>query len=93
MPLAKDVDIKEIAEQTEGYVGADIEAICKEAALLALRDNLKSKKISKKYFDKALKKVNPSVTNEIEKAYKDIKKNFRSARGKEMQQQKPYYFG
>ncbi|MGZ8933010.1 MAG: CDC48 family AAA ATPase, partial [Halobacteriota archaeon] len=36
-PLAEDVDIEQLAKETEGYVGADIEAICREAAMLALR--------------------------------------------------------
>ncbi|MEM0330496.1 MAG: AAA family ATPase, partial [Archaeoglobaceae archaeon] len=36
MPLAEDVDLEELAEITEGYVGADIEAICREAVMLAL---------------------------------------------------------
>jgi len=37
MPLAKDVDLDKLAEITYGYVGADLAAICKEAAMHALR--------------------------------------------------------
>lgn len=37
-PLAKDVNIKELAEITDGYVGADIESVCREASMLALRE-------------------------------------------------------
>ncbi len=40
-PLADDVDISELAKQTEGYSGADIESICREAAMLALREFIK----------------------------------------------------
>jgi len=36
-PIADDVDIEELAQNTEGYVGADIEAICRESSMLALR--------------------------------------------------------
>jgi transitional endoplasmic reticulum ATPase len=93
MPLNKDVDLNELAKETEGYVGADIEAICKEAGLLALRDDMKAEKIKKKYFDAALKKVSPSVSKDVAQAYKDLLKEFRGARGKEMKDNKPAYFG
>ncbi|MBI3033270.1 AAA family ATPase [Candidatus Woesearchaeota archaeon] len=93
MPVEDDVDIKELAQKTEGYVGADIEAICREAAIMALRDDMKTKKVPKKYFEKALEKVRPSMTKDIEEAYKEIQKFFRSARGKEMQENRPSYYG
>src|SRR5207247_11311762 len=37
MPLSKDVDLKELAGLTHGYVGADLAALCKEAAMRSLR--------------------------------------------------------
>jgi transitional endoplasmic reticulum ATPase len=37
MPLADDVDLEQIAEITHGYVGADLEVLCKEAGMVALR--------------------------------------------------------
>ncbi|MCE8426415.1 MAG: CDC48 family AAA ATPase [Candidatus Methanoperedens sp.] len=40
-PLFSDIDIEKLARKSEGYVGADIEAICREAAMLALRDCIK----------------------------------------------------
>jgi SpoVK/Ycf46/Vps4 family AAA+-type ATPase len=39
-PLAPDVDLEELAERTEGLVGADIEGICRQAAMLAIREYL-----------------------------------------------------
>jgi transitional endoplasmic reticulum ATPase len=57
MPLAKDVDLERLATETDGYVGADIEAVCREAVMLTLRDNLDADKVTMKYFKKALKKV------------------------------------
>jgi len=92
MPL-KDVKIEELAEKTEGYVGADIEAICREAAIFALRKDIKSTKVSMKNFEQALNKVNPSITKEIEKSYEDLRKHFKSARAKEMKEEKPSYLG
>jgi transitional endoplasmic reticulum ATPase len=91
MPL-KDVDIKKLVEKTEGYVGADIEAICREAAMLALRKDINSKEVTMKHFEDALKDVSPSVTSDIEKMYTDLKGTFKAARAKEMKD-KPNYFG
>ncbi|MCB9358828.1 CDC48 family AAA ATPase [Candidatus Woesearchaeota archaeon] len=92
MPL-KGVDLKDIAAKTEGYVGADIESICREAAMLALRENIDAKEISKKYFEDAIKKVRPSVTQQIKEGYEQLKDNFSSAAGKQMIDEKPNYFG
>jgi len=81
MPLAKDVSIEFFAEKTEGFVGADIEALCREAAMLALRDNMGVKEVRKKYFEEAMKKVSPSVTENDSKKYKEIETNYlRSAK-------------
>lgn len=93
MKLSKDVDIKALAAKAEGYVGADIESICREAAILALRDDLKTKSISMSYFDKAFDKVMPSVTEEIRKSYEHLKDFFSSAQARQMKEEKPGYFG
>ena len=66
MPLSKDVDIEKLAKSTEGYVGADIEAVCREAAMLALRDNLEANEITNDYFKQAIDKVKPGKTQEEE---------------------------
>ena len=92
MPL-KDVDIKKLADKTEGYVGADIEAIAREAAILALRTDINAKEITMNHFEEALKQVRPSVTKEVEKAYKDLKDHFKAARAKQMKEEQPSYFG
>jgi transitional endoplasmic reticulum ATPase len=72
-PLSDEVDIKELARRTEGYVGADIEAICREAAILALRDCIKPGmeredvkrealeiRIKNEHFEKAFNIVRPT---------------------------------
>ncbi|MEM2933257.1 MAG: CDC48 family AAA ATPase [Candidatus Pacearchaeota archaeon] len=76
MPLAKDVNIKLMAEKTEGYSGADIEAVCKEAGMLALREDIDAKEVKKKHFEAALKKIGPSITEETIKRYKEIERNY-----------------
>jgi transitional endoplasmic reticulum ATPase len=93
MPLAKNVKLDDLAEKTAGYVGADIEAICREAAIFALRKDIKSSEVTMADFDAALKKVKPSVTKEIEKAYEDLQNQFKSARAKQMEEEKPAYMG
>lgn len=88
-PLADDVDISMLAERTENYVGADIEAICREATILALREIIKKdmdrkdvkkavkgKKIEKKHFDAAIKRVKPTMTPETLKDYEKIMEEF-----------------
>jgi transitional endoplasmic reticulum ATPase len=92
MPL-KGVTAKELAAATEGYAGADIEAVCREAAIIALREDMKAKEITTKHFEQALQKVRPSLTQEIEQAYEELRDQFSSAKAKEMQAEKPAYFG
>jgi transitional endoplasmic reticulum ATPase len=76
MPLAKDVDIEELAEKTEGYVGSDIEGLCREAAMLALRKNIDAKQVGKEHFEEAMAKVKASVTKKDIERYKHIEENY-----------------
>ncbi|WP_458402628.1 CDC48 family AAA ATPase [Methanobrevibacter sp.] len=64
MPLSEDVDLEKLAKNTEGYVGADIESVCREAAMLTLRNDLESKEIPYKYFKEAVDKVKPKQDKE-----------------------------
>lgn len=76
MPLAKDLSLKELVKNTDGFVGADISAVCRETAMLAMRRylpqiDLESKEIDPELLDQieiieedfnnALKEVKPSV--------------------------------
>lgn len=60
MPIADDVDLEKLAKETEGYVGADIESVCREAAMLTLRKDIDAKEVTNEYFQEALDKVKPS---------------------------------
>jgi transitional endoplasmic reticulum ATPase len=93
MPLAKDVKKEELVQKTEGYVGADIESVCREAAMLALRDDMNAKDVKMKYFTESLKKVRPSVSKEIEQMYEEFQNTFRRTRAEEMKKEMPAYFG
>jgi transitional endoplasmic reticulum ATPase len=72
MPLGKDVDIKHLAEVTENYSGADIESLCREAAMLAIREDDKAAKVKKIHFDKAIENVRASLTPNIIKFYNKV---------------------
>ena len=81
MPLAKDVNVQKIINQIEGYVGADIESLVREAAMLSLRDNIDSKEVKMKYFEEAIKKVGASVTKSDMDRYRKIETEYlRSAK-------------
>jgi AAA family ATPase, CDC48 subfamily len=64
MPLANDVDLDRLAELTEGYTGADLAALVREAALLKLREKLEPGPVEWRHFEQALKKVRPSLTRD-----------------------------
>ena len=65
IPLANDVDIEELAKKTEGYVGADIEAVCREAVMLTLRDDMDAEEVYMSEFNKAMEKVKPKKDQEL----------------------------
>jgi len=68
--------LDEFAKKTEGYTGADIEAVAREAGLIALRESIESKQVTKKHFEDALKKIKPSITKSTIDAYKKIEDSF-----------------
>ena len=90
---SKDNFLSQLASKTEGYVGADIESVCREAAILALRKDMKTKQVTQADFENALKKVRPSVTKEIEEAYEQFTDNAKKARAKAIKEERPSYMG
>ena len=80
MPLADDVDLEKMAEITHGFVGADLEALAREAAMSALRkimpeiefekeyipyEKLRKIEVTLEHFREALKEVEPSALREV----------------------------
>ncbi|MFP4111373.1 MAG: CDC48 family AAA ATPase [Candidatus Woesearchaeota archaeon] len=92
MPLSG-VDLDVLADKTENYVGADIDLLCKEAGVFALRENINSQSVTMKHFETALQKVTSSVSKEIEEMYKNMYEQFRKAKSNEMKKDKPAYYG
>ncbi|HXV47118.1 MAG TPA: CDC48 family AAA ATPase [Nitrososphaera sp.] len=73
MPLAKDVDLASIAQSTKSFSGADLVALCREAAVNAMQN--KSEIVTNADFAKAIRLVRPSITKDVEDWYESIKKN------------------
>ena len=91
MPL-KGVDIDWLAQQTDGYVGADIEGVCREAGMMALRENIKAKHVTGSNFELALKTVRPSATEETIKYYESIREALESGMAKKQSKDGPGYY-
>ncbi len=72
VPLADDVDLDKLAEMTEGYTGADLEALVREAVMVKLREKFEVGPVSMKHFEQALKRVPPSLTPEDVRRYERL---------------------
>ncbi|MFQ5940692.1 MAG: CDC48 family AAA ATPase [Nitrososphaerales archaeon] len=73
MPLTKGVNIEELAKVTKQYSGADLVGVCREAAINSLRS--KRREIDGSDFVKALRRVRPSITTDVEAWYDSISKS------------------
>jgi transitional endoplasmic reticulum ATPase len=73
MPLATDVNLESIAQSTRSFSGADLIALCREAAVNAMQN--KSETVLNADFAKAIRLVRPSITKDVEEWYESIKKN------------------
>jgi transitional endoplasmic reticulum ATPase len=73
MPLADDVSLDKIALETEGYSGADIENLCREAGMQAIREQMEGlEKIEAKHFEKALDKIKSTLTKNLISRYEEM---------------------
>ena len=72
MPLDKDVDLEKIAKVTDGYSGADLANLVREAGMAAIRTEKTLTKVKAKHFEAALEKIRPSITPDMMKAYAEM---------------------
>jgi transitional endoplasmic reticulum ATPase len=82
MPLDKGVKVEELAKKMQGYSGADIDSICREAAITALRKDPETTKVTLNDFEKVMSDILPSITPDMERWYQETNKRLRD-------QQKP----
>lgn len=76
IPL-KDVELADLAKITAGYSGADLEALCREAALSALRKDMESREVTWDDFRTVLREIQPSITPDMEKWYQETSQRFK----------------
>ena len=78
MPLAADVDLQTLADHTSGYTGADLEDLTRRAGLQALRENINIPEIPMRLFESALSETRASVTEEMEREYRELAETLKS---------------
>ncbi len=74
MPLSTDIDLDQLAKITVGYSGADVEALCREAALNALRKDINAREVTLRDFKDSMTNVKPSITPDMSAWYQSIMK-------------------
>ncbi len=74
MPLS-DVNISELAELAEGYVGSDLESLCREAGMLAMREDFDH--VEMRHFEEALQKIRPTVSPDLTDHYQRVQEQFK----------------
>ncbi|MEM1976307.1 MAG: CDC48 family AAA ATPase [Nitrososphaerota archaeon] len=77
MPLAPDVSLRDLAMRTEMYSGADLAALCREAAMNALRRSLDAEYVTRQDFEQALEVIKPSITPQLLKEYERMSEMIR----------------
>ncbi|MGA1792784.1 MAG: CDC48 family AAA ATPase [Thermoplasmatota archaeon] len=94
MPLDRNIDLEELAGTTEGYTGADIEGICREAGIIALRRDIGARKVTLKDFQSALTEARPSVDQDTIEAYERIANAWKGGINKKEKEDKGlHYYG
>ncbi len=89
MPVSDDVDLEELANLTEHFVGSDIEALCREAAMISLRKDPEDREITMDEFREAIKDTKATATEENRELYRQMSKKMNEV---EQKKETPDYF-
>jgi transitional endoplasmic reticulum ATPase len=82
MPLDEDVNLEQLSRDLDGFVGSDIEALCREAGLIALRENIDADRISNHHFLDARQRVHATMTPAAQEYYEKIEMRIKKEAGK-----------
>ncbi|MFX0035306.1 MAG: CDC48 family AAA ATPase [Candidatus Hermodarchaeota archaeon] len=80
MPLTNNIKLEELNDMIDGFSGADIETWCREAAMIALRENIRARKVSIEHFKEARNMVNPTLSKEVIEWYEKFGDKLKSRR-------------
>jgi len=93
VPMDENVNLEEVAEITEGYVGSDLETIAREAALIALREDDEAETVKMPHVRSALEKVRPTITDDIMEYYDEMKEEFEGGNAQVRSGRRDSYIG
>lgn len=76
IPIDNEIDVENLVERTEGYSGAEIQAVCQEAALKGLEEDFNISVIKQNHFNYALDSVKPRTSRQLLELYENYLKQF-----------------
>ncbi len=91
MPLKNDVSLEELADELEGYSGADIQSLCTEAAILVMKEKKKKREVGIEHFHKARQAVLPSIDPQTVKFYETIAQTLDRTGISDKERDRPFY--
>jgi len=81
MPLTEDISLRKIAQQTDGFSGADLENLCREAGMEAIREKMTAlEKIELKHFERAMSKIKSTLPQSIIDRYEEMARQITESR-------------
>ncbi|KAH9602640.1 hypothetical protein KSS87_005125 [Heliosperma pusillum] len=75
MKLGSDVDLKQVAEETEFFTGAELEGLCREAGIVALREDISATIVNDRHFQTVKSSLKPALTKEEVDRYSSFMKS------------------
>lgn len=75
MKTSNDVDLRQIAEDTDLFTGAELEGLCKEAGIVALREDISASVVCSRHFESVMRSLKPALSREDVDSYASFRKN------------------